>query len=74
MTTQRSKSDEQPTKTTGGDVAPAETEDDVEGHDMSLMNPALAWELSKARERDIARDTARHSLIAEAKARARKKT
>jgi len=42
-------------------------EDDVEGHSIGVMNPILARELSKARERDIQREASRNSLIGEAK-------
>jgi len=43
------------------------TEDDVEGHNIGVMNPILARELSRARERDVQRDASRNSLIGEAK-------
>ena len=42
-------------------------EDDVEGHSIGVMNPILARELSRARERDIQREASRNSLIGEAK-------
>jgi len=42
-------------------------QDDVEGHSIGVMNPILARELSKARERDIQREASRNSLIGEAK-------
>jgi hypothetical protein len=42
-------------------------EDDVEGHSIGVMNPILARELSKARERDIQREASRNSLIGDAK-------
>ena len=43
------------------------TEDDVEGHSIGVMNPILAHELSRARERDVQREASRNSLIGEAK-------
>ena len=43
------------------------TEDDVEGHNIGVMNPILARELSRARERDVQREASRNSLIGEAK-------
>jgi hypothetical protein len=45
----------------------ASDEDDVEGHSIGVMNPILAYELSRARERDIQREASRNSLIGEAK-------
>jgi len=42
-------------------------EDDVEGHNIGVMNPILARELSRARERDVQREASRNSLIGEAK-------
>ena len=45
--------------------------EDVEGHLLSLTHP-VAWEVTKARQQEIARESTRHSLIAEAKAKARR--
>jgi hypothetical protein len=45
----------------------ATEDDDVEGHNIGVMNPILARELSRARERDIQREASRNSLIGEAK-------
>ena len=50
-----------------GGLHPRATEDDVEGHNIGVMNPMLARELTRARERDIQRETSRNSLINEAK-------
>jgi hypothetical protein len=52
---------------------PGAGENDVEGHDMGLMHP-VAWDLAKARQREIALTASRHSLIAAAKKRARGKS
>ncbi|HYN47278.1 MAG TPA: hypothetical protein VER83_00340 [Candidatus Nanopelagicales bacterium] len=49
------------------------TEDDVEGHMIGTMNPMLARELSRAKERDIQRATSRGNLISEAKRASRRK-
>jgi hypothetical protein len=49
------------------------TEDDVEGHGGGIMNPMLARDLARARERDIQRETSRNSLISEAKRALRKR-
>jgi hypothetical protein len=49
------------------------TEDDVEGHNIGVMNPMLARDLARARERDIQRETSRNSLISEAKRALRKR-
>jgi hypothetical protein len=43
------------------------TEDDVEGHNIGALNPILARELARARERDVQREASRNSLIGEAK-------
>jgi hypothetical protein len=43
------------------------TEDDVEGHNIGVMNPMLARDLARARERDVQREASRNSLIGEAK-------
>jgi hypothetical protein len=52
----------------GATAHPKATEDDdVEGHSIGVMNPILARELSRARERDIQREASRNSLIGEAK-------
>ena len=45
----------------------ATDEDDVEGHVIGVMNPMLAHELSRARERDVQREASRNSLIGDAK-------
>ena len=42
-------------------------EDDVEGHNIGVMNPMLARDLARAREQDIQREASRNSLIGEAK-------
>jgi hypothetical protein len=49
-----------------GDLVKA-TEDDVEGHMIGAMNPIMARELARAKERDIQRSTSRGNLISEAK-------
>ena len=41
--------------------------DDVEGHMIGAMNPIMARELARAKERDIQRSTSRGNLISEAK-------
>jgi hypothetical protein len=51
----------------GGLKLPKASEDDVEGHNIGVMNPMLARELARGRERDIQRETSRNSLIGEAK-------
>ena len=43
------------------------TDDDVEGHMIGAMNPIMARELARAKERDIQRSTSRGNLISEAK-------
>jgi hypothetical protein len=48
-------------------------EDDVEGHNIGVMNPMLARDLARARERDVQREASRHSLIGEAKRALRKR-
>jgi len=73
MSTQGRKDTDEAKKVEGEGVVPEATEDDVEGHNMGLIHPTVAWELAKAREREIAREAARHPLIAEAKIRARRK-
>ncbi len=42
-------------------------EDDVEGHNIGMLNPTLAREMTLARERDIARQTSRQSVLSEAR-------
>jgi hypothetical protein len=56
-------------KASAGDefAARKATEDDVEGHNIGVVNPILAQELSRARERDVQREASRNSLIGEAK-------
>ena len=49
-------------------------EDDVEGHDIGHMDPMLAREFARARERDIQREASRNSLIAEAKRAPKRKS
>jgi hypothetical protein len=52
----------------GHHTAPkASEDDDVEGHNIGVMNPILARELARARERDVQREASRNSLIGEAK-------
>jgi len=43
------------------------TEDDVEGHMIGSMNPVMARELARAKERDVQRAASRGNLISEAK-------
>jgi len=38
------------------------TEDDVEGHNIGVMNPMLARDLARARERDVQREASRVKL------------
>ena len=45
----------------------ASDDDDVEGHNIGVMNPMLARDLARARERDVQREASRNSLIGEAK-------
>ncbi len=45
----------------------ATEDDDVEGHNIGVMNPMLARDLARARERDVQREASRNSLINEAK-------
>ncbi len=54
-------------------TVPRAAEDDVEGHNIGVMNPMLARDLARARERDIQRETSRNSLISEAKRALRKR-
>ncbi|HSW42115.1 MAG TPA: hypothetical protein VLM76_06370, partial [Patescibacteria group bacterium] len=49
------------------------TEDDVEGHMIGTMNPILARDLARAKERDIQRTASRGNLISEAKRATRRK-
>jgi hypothetical protein len=42
-------------------------EDDVEGHTIGTMNPVMARELARAKERDVQRAASRGNLISEAK-------
>jgi len=51
----------------GAILRKATEDDDVEGHNIGVMNPILARELSRARERDVQREASRNSLIGEAK-------
>ncbi len=48
-------------------TVPKASEDDVEGHNIGVMNPMLARDLARARDRDIQREASRNSLINEAK-------
>jgi hypothetical protein len=43
------------------------SEDDVEGHMIGTMNPALARDLARAKEADIRRATSRNNLVNETK-------
>jgi hypothetical protein len=54
-------------------LAPKATDDDVEGHMIGAMNPVMARELARAKERDIQRSTSRGNLISEAKRAIRRK-
>ncbi len=67
MSTFKNRATEDDVEGQGATAHPKATEDDVEGHSIGVMNPILASELSKARERDIAREASRNSLIGEAK-------
>jgi len=49
------------------------TEDDVEGHMIGAMNPMLARDLARAKERDVQRAASRGNLISEAKRAIRRK-
>ncbi len=51
----------------------ATEDDDVEGHNIGAMNPIMARELARARERDVQREVSRNSLIADAKRAQRKR-
>lgn len=64
MTTKPAKLDKEPIE--------AAAEEDVEGHFLNLAAP-VAWDIAKARQQEIARDATRHSLIAQAKDKARRK-
>ncbi|MFI5259774.1 MAG: hypothetical protein ACHQ01_09235 [Candidatus Limnocylindrales bacterium] len=66
MTIEPAKVEEDRTDATADDA------EDVEGHLMTLTAP-VAWELQKARQQEIARESTRHSLVAEIKAKARRK-
>ncbi len=66
------KTDEEVVKVEGQETAPDEEPDDVEGHELGLSFP-IAREIAKDRQREIARDVERHSLLAAAKAHARRK-
>ena len=48
-------------------------DDDVEGHSIGTMNPVLARDLARAKERDIQRATSRNNLISEVKRALRRK-
>ena len=48
-------------------------EDDVEGHMIGAMNPILARDLARAKERDVQRAASRGNLISEAKRAIRRK-
>ena len=48
-------------------------EDDVEGHMIWTMNPMLARDLARAKERDVQRGVSRANLISEAKRAIRRK-
>lgn len=51
---------------------PSDADEDVEGHVMN-MPQGMALDLARAREREIRVAASRHTLIAEAKERARRK-
>jgi hypothetical protein len=42
-------------------------DDDVEGHSFGTMNPILARDLARSKDRDIERSTSRNNLVSEAK-------
>jgi hypothetical protein len=42
-------------------------DDDVEGHNIGVVDPVLARELSHAREQDVRRSASRNALLAETK-------
>ena len=48
-------------------------DDDVEGHMIGSMNPVMARELARAKERDVQRAASRGSLISDAKRALRRK-
>ena len=56
-----------------GLTVPKATEDDVEGHMIGSMNPVMARELARAKERDVQRAASRGSLISDAKRAIRRK-
>jgi hypothetical protein len=45
----------------------ATDEDDVEGHSFGTMNPLLARDLARSKDRDIERSASRNNLVSEAK-------
>ena len=51
----------------------ATDDEDVEGHMIGTMNPLLARELARAKERDVQRAASRGNLISEAKRAIRRK-
>jgi hypothetical protein len=51
----------------------AATEDDVDGHMIGAINPTLARDLARAKERDVQRTSSRANLISEAKRAIRRK-
>ena len=60
-------------KAPDGVIKSKAVEDDVEGHMIGTMNPVLARDLARARERDIQRAASRGNLISEAKRAIRRK-
>ena len=71
MSTQRKPDEVKEIKGQQAEVSDDETVDDVEGHFMAVPFP-VARELARSREREIQRDVARHTLIAQAKDRTRR--
>lgn len=70
MKVQRPTSEPKPGKPTPPTTQ--DGEEDVEGHMMNLPT-IVALDLARAREREIQKGTARHTLIAEARERSRQK-
>jgi len=65
-------SDKKPTSKPKPPTTVAAVDEDVEGHVMN-MPPGMAWDLARARDREIRKESARHPLIAEARERSRRK-
>jgi hypothetical protein len=51
----------------GGGSKRSAVEDDVEGHMIGTMNPVLARDLARSKDRDIERSVSRNNLVSEAK-------